>query len=203
MTTEFNDRAAYDRPLNDRLSDVPADDELDARDRRADDKAVTNDDDFDARDRRLDDEAVTNDDDFESRDRRVDDEAVVDNDEFESQDRRVDDKAVINDDEPTFTEAQQQPAPQQEARTNLFEDQEIEQFRVQWREVQACFVDEPRTAVRDADSLLSTMMDELKSHIDEQKRTLDGEWNRDTKDTEELRVAMQRYRSLFDQILSV
>jgi len=147
MTTEFNSRAAHDRPLNDRLSDVPDAD-------------------------------------------------------LEFEEPRVDDKAVINDDEPTFVEAQESVVPQQENRAHLFEDQDTERLRGQWLEVQARFVDEPRTAVRDADSLLSSMLDELKSHIDEQKRTLDGEWDRDTKDTEELRVAMQRYRSLFDQILS-
>lgn len=147
MTTEFNSRAAHDRPLNDRLSDVP-------------------------------------------------------DDEPAFEEPRADDKAVINDDEPVYAEPRDEAVPQQEARTRLFEDEETEQFRTQWRDVQARFVDEPGTAVKDADSLLSSMLDELKSHIDEQKRTLDGGWDRDTKDTEALRLAMQRYRSLFDQILS-
>jgi hypothetical protein len=163
MTTEFNDRPAHDRPLNDRFSDVPEFDEP-----RVDDKAVINDD--------LDD-----------------DKAVVDEDVY-------DDKAVVDED---HDDVQEPVVPQQNNRTHLFEDEETERFRAQWQEVQARFVDEPQSAVREADSLLSSMMDELKSHIDSQKQSLDGEWDRDTKDTEELRVAMQRYRSLFNQILSV
>jgi len=161
MTTEFNSRAAHDRPLNDRFSDV-SDDKTEFEEPRTDDNA-------------------------------------------ELAEPRADDKAVINDDEPVYADAETQETavPQQEeTRARLFGNEETEQFRSQWREVQAQFVDEPRTAVRDADSLLSSMLDELKSHVDEQKRTLDGGWDRDTKDTEELRVAMQRYRSLFDQILS-
>jgi hypothetical protein len=87
------------------------------------------------------------------------------------------------------------------ARTRLFEDQDVTRFREQWRELQASFVDEPRGAVREADTLVSQMMDTLTSQLAEQKRVLQGE--SDAVDTEQLRVALQRYRSLFDQMLQV
>jgi hypothetical protein len=87
------------------------------------------------------------------------------------------------------------------ARTRLFEDQDVTRFREQWRELQAGFVDEPRSAVREADTLVSQMMDRLTSQLAEQKRVLQGE--SDAVDTEQLRVALQRYRSLFDQMLQV
>jgi predicted lipid-binding transport protein (Tim44 family) len=87
------------------------------------------------------------------------------------------------------------------ARTRLFEDQDVARFREQWRELQAGFVDEPRGAVREADTLVSQMMDRLTSQLAEQKRVLQGE--SDAVDTEQLRVALQRYRSLFDQMLQV
>jgi len=87
------------------------------------------------------------------------------------------------------------------ARTRLFEDQDVTRFREQWRELQAGFVDEPRGAVREADTLVSQMMDALTAQLTEQKRALQGE--SDARDTEQLRVALQRYRSLFDQMLQV
>ncbi|SMD18482.1 hypothetical protein [Kibdelosporangium aridum] len=86
------------------------------------------------------------------------------------------------------------------ARSKLFGETEAEQYRVQWRELQANFVDEPRAAVREAETLVSQMMDALTSQLKEQKRALEGGSDRDT---EQLRVAMQRYRSLFDQMLQV
>jgi len=96
-------------------------------------------------------------------------------------------------------------APQNQApvaaRTRLFEDQDVTRFREQWRELQAGFVDEPRGAVREADTLVSQMMDSLTAQLAEQKRALQGE--SDAVDTEQLRVALQRYRSLFDQMLQV
>lgn len=98
-----------------------------------------------------------------------------------------------------------QKAPQNQApvaaRTRLFEDKDVNQFREQWRELQAGFVDEPRGAVREADTLVSQMMDTLTAQLAEQKRSLQGQ--SDAVDTEQLRVALQRYRSLFDQMLQV
>ncbi|RSM84904.1 hypothetical protein DMH04_18730 [Kibdelosporangium aridum] len=86
------------------------------------------------------------------------------------------------------------------ARSKLFAETEAEQYRMQWRELQANFVDEPRAAVREAETLVSQMMDVLTSQLKEQKRALEGGSDGDT---EQLRVAMQRYRSLFDQMLQV
>lgn len=86
-------------------------------------------------------------------------------------------------------------------RTRLFQDQDVTKYREQWRELQAGFVDEPRSAVREADTLVSKMLDTLTSQLTEQKRALQSE--SDAEDTERLRVAMQRYRSLFDQMLQV
>jgi len=204
MTTEFNDRAAHDRPLNDRFSDVPEEPAFDEA--RVDDKAVINDD--------HDNNRAVTDDDFDDKSRvndEFDDNRAVTNDDLDDKSRVNenfdDNKPVVDDDfddKAVATDDVREPvASQRTDRSNLFEDEEAERFRAQWREVQARFVDEPQSAVLEADSLLSSMMDELRSHIDSHKKSLDGEWNRDTKDTEELRVAMQRYRSLFDQILSV
>lgn len=84
----------------------------------------------------------------------------------------------------------------------LFEDREVERFREQWRELQSGFVDEPKSAVREADSLVSQMMDTFTAQLTERRRALTGAWDGDV-DTEELRVALRRYRVLFDQMLAV
>jgi hypothetical protein len=206
----FDDRDAYDRPLNDRLSDV-SDEDKTAREPAFDD-GVT---DKRHTDSTVDDRADDTVDDTTTVDTTTSDTALSDtttSDTTPSDTTTVDDKAVINDqpDESALAyddEAQQEPvatgSAQQETRTKLFEEHEAEQFRTQWREVQAGFVDEPRSAVREADSLVGKMLDDLKRHIDEQKRALNGDWDSDGKDTEELRLAFQRYRGLFDQILSV
>jgi hypothetical protein len=107
---------------------------------------------------------------------------------------------------PEVVKPPQQQRPDQQSAdedtaTQLFEDQEAERFRAQWRDLQAGFVDEPKSAVRDAEALVSQMLDSLTSHIAEQKQALVGEHNGD--DTEQLRVTLRRYRVLFDQILSV
>jgi hypothetical protein len=87
----------------------------------------------------------------------------------------------------------------EDGRKPLFGEREAEEFHSRWREVAASFVDEPRTAVREAETLVDKLMDELKAHLEEQKRSLLGERT----DTEELRIALRRYRSLADQILAV
>jgi hypothetical protein len=101
--------------------------------------------------------------------------------------------------------AQRQPtAEAEQASTRIFSEQDAERFRGQWRELQAAFVDEPRTAVQQADSLVTQLMDTLTSQLTEQKRALNGEWDRDGDvDTEALRLAMRRYRAVFDQMLLI
>lgn len=86
----------------------------------------------------------------------------------------------------------------------VFEDQDVERYREQWRELQSGFVDEPKSAVREADSLVSQMMETFTAHLTERKRALSGQWDGDgDRDTEQLRLALRRYRALFDQMLAV
>lgn len=86
----------------------------------------------------------------------------------------------------------------------LFAEGEVEAFRTQWRELQAAFVDSPQEAVRDADELVAQIMQNLAATFAEHKRTLEGQWSRgDEVQTEDLRLALRRYRSFFNQLLSV
>ncbi|MEU5692750.1 hypothetical protein [Actinosynnema sp. NPDC020468] len=88
--------------------------------------------------------------------------------------------------------------------TPLFTEDEAGGFRDEWRSLQADFVDSPRDAVQRADELVAQVIQSLATTFAEHKRTLEGQWQEgDQVETEELRLALRRYRSFFDQLLSV
>ena len=75
--------------------------------------------------------------------------------------------------------------------------------RGRWEGIQASFVDEPRRAVEEADSLVAELMRQLADSFAHERERLEGQWDRgDEVSTEDLRVALQRYRSFFDRLLS-
>jgi len=64
-------------------------------------------------------------------------------------------------------------------------------------------VDEPCRAVEHADSLVAGAMKRLAEFAD-QRAKLEGQWDRgDSVSTEDLRLALRRYRSFFGRLLSV
>jgi hypothetical protein len=86
----------------------------------------------------------------------------------------------------------------------LFKDDESGQFRTRWTEVQSAFVDSPRSAVERADSLVAETMKRLAEMFSDERKKLEGQWDRgDSVTTEDLRVALQRYRAFFDRLLNV
>jgi hypothetical protein len=86
----------------------------------------------------------------------------------------------------------------------LFPGNELEGLRTRWKEVQTAFVDEPRKAVEQADGLVASAMKRLAEVFAEERSKLEQQWDRgDNVSTEDLRVALQRYRSFFDRLLSV
>jgi inorganic triphosphatase YgiF len=77
-------------------------------------------------------------------------------------------------------------------------------FRTRWRDIQSGFVDEPRPAVEKADQLVAELMQRLAQSFSEQRKNLENQWEASEKiSTEELRVALTRYRSFFERLLSV
>lgn len=85
----------------------------------------------------------------------------------------------------------------------LFPGQEAESFRSRWTSIQAGFVDEPRQAVEQADELVAEVIQRLAQVFAEERKTLEGQWGQgDDADTEGLRVALRRYRSFFERLLS-
>lgn len=86
----------------------------------------------------------------------------------------------------------------------LFSSNELESLRTRWKEVQTGFVDEPRKAVEEADGLVASAMKRLAEVFSEERSGLERQWDGgDNVSTEDLRVALQRYRTFFDRLLSV
>jgi hypothetical protein len=86
----------------------------------------------------------------------------------------------------------------------LFADGVDRDFRNRWRDIQTGFVDEPRSAVEQADQLVAQLMQRLAQSFSEQRSNLEKQWEASEKvSTEELRVAFTRYRSFFERLLSI
>lgn len=88
-------------------------------------------------------------------------------------------------------------------RRPLFDDNELGTYRSRWDDVQARFVDDPRGTVKDADALVNDVMERLTQTFTDERSSLESQWS-EGKDasTEDLRVAMQRYRSFFARLLA-
>jgi hypothetical protein len=85
----------------------------------------------------------------------------------------------------------------------LLADEDAGGFRSRWNEIQVRFVDEPRGSVQKADGLVAEMMGRLTQMFSEERTRLEGQWERgDDVSTEDLRIALQRYRSFFERLLS-
>ena len=88
-------------------------------------------------------------------------------------------------------------------REPLFESADRNRFSESWTTIQAGFVDDPRDAVKEADALVAELMQRLAETFANERSRLESHWDRDEDvSTEDLRIALQRYRSFFDRLLS-
>ena len=86
----------------------------------------------------------------------------------------------------------------------LFSEQEAKDCRSRWSSIQTGFVDEPRKSVEQADELVAQTMQRLAESFSQQKKQLETAWEKsEAISTEELRIALRRYGSFFDRLLSV
>jgi hypothetical protein len=86
----------------------------------------------------------------------------------------------------------------------LLAEDEAGDLRRHWEQIQGGFVDEPRRAVEEADQLVAAAMKRLAEVFATERSQLEGQWDRgDDVSTEDLRVALRRYRSFFERLLSV
>ncbi len=94
-------------------------------------------------------------------------------------------------------------APEEE-RAALFAGNEANELRARWDSIQVGFVDEPRKAVQEADALVSSTIKRLSEVFANERQNLEHQWGRNENvSTEDLRVALRRYRSFFSRLLAI
>jgi hypothetical protein len=85
----------------------------------------------------------------------------------------------------------------------LLPKDDAEGLMARWQEIQVRFVDDPRDAVSDADGLVAELIDRLTRGFADERSELEGRWEQGSEvSTEDLRVALQRYRSFFQRLLA-
>jgi hypothetical protein len=118
----------------------------------------------------------------------IDERGHIDAREMASQQRNVSDARELTDD---------RPMP-------MFAGAEAAGYRTQWDAIQTGFVDEPRKAVQEADALVALVMKRLSEVFTNERTSLEHQWGEgDEISTEDLRVALRRYRSFFERLLSL
>jgi len=86
----------------------------------------------------------------------------------------------------------------------LFSGNEANALRAKWDAVQVAFVDAPRDAVEHADNLVAETMKRLAEVFAAERTKLEAQWNKgEDVSTEDLRLALRRYRSFFSRLLSI
>jgi hypothetical protein len=144
-------------------------------------------------------------------------EVVTDN--VTAEDRRLEPTAL---DDPTVDDTTSVPASTVAASTVTFDPNapllgDPVGLRASWQQAAAEFVDDPRAAVADAAELVEHTAQTLIGALQQRQRQLRGQWEtgpaagvsgsaatvggtNGTVDTEELRLLMQSYRALFNQL---
>jgi hypothetical protein len=95
-------------------------------------------------------------------------------------------------------------AKTEEELSPLFSADEANNLHAKWDSVQVAFVDEPRQAVEEADRLIAATMKRLAEIFAEERQKLEQQWDKgDNVSTEDLRIALRRYRSFFTRLLRI
>lgn len=104
--------------------------------------------------------------------------------------------------EPMSAPAQAETPLQPDAQ--LLEPEDTRDFQGRWDAVQQRFVDDPRRSVAEADDLVADVVQRLSALFEADRMLLERQWSEGQQaSTEDLRIALQRYRSFFHRLLSV
>src|SRR4029434_2839034 len=86
---------------------------------------------------------------------------------------------------------------------SLFHDEEGRGFRTRWDAIQTGVVAQARAAVEQANALVGEMVKRLTDTFGAERTKLDSQWSQGKEvSTEDLRIALKRYRSFFELRLS-
>ena len=96
------------------------------------------------------------------------------------------------------------PSSEPSTARSLFADNDLSGLRSRWDDVQAAFVDNPKECVQKADTLVAEVVEQLTTGFSEARTRLEAQWARgESVSTEDLRIALKRYRDFFERLLSV
>jgi len=85
----------------------------------------------------------------------------------------------------------------------LVPENEAGGLRDRWSSIQANFVDEPQSAVEEADTLVAEVIQSLAKRFADERTKLDDQWHGGGEaSTEDLRQALRHYRSFFQRLLA-
>jgi hypothetical protein len=77
-----------------------------------------------------------------------------------------------------------------------------EHLRTRWNDIQGRFVDDPRSAVQQADALVSEVVEKIIQMFANEHSLLESQWKQgDDVSTEDLRKALQHYRTFFNRLV--
>jgi len=94
--------------------------------------------------------------------------------------------------------------PQPENPRPLLPGDPVEELHTRWDAIQTGFIDDPRMAVKDADSLVESAMKQISAAFAGKREHLRQQWDRgDQVSTEDLRLALQQYRAVFARLKSM
>jgi hypothetical protein len=97
-----------------------------------------------------------------------------------------------------------EPSSEPSTERSLFADNDLSGLRSRWDDVQAAFVDDPKECVHKADTLVAEVVEQLTTGFSDARSRLEAQWARgENASTEDLRVALKRYRDFFQRLLSV
>lgn len=85
----------------------------------------------------------------------------------------------------------------------LLGESEAQELKSSWNDIQVRFVDDPRTAVEEADALVADVMQRVARVFANEREKMENRIATEKMSTEDLRVALQRYRSFFNRLLSL
>lgn len=85
----------------------------------------------------------------------------------------------------------------------LLAEAEAQAYRTRWQDIQGQFVDAPRQAVEQGDQLVAEVIQHVAEVFAKERTKLEEQWSKGGEaDTEDLRVALQRYRAFFERLLA-
>ena len=113
-------------------------------------------------------------------------------------------RPVTDRDARAVADAEARPIAAEDTPVSLFHDEEGRGFRTRWDGIQTGFVDQPRAAVEQADALVAEMLKRLTDGFGSERARLESQWSRGQEvSTEDLRIALKRYRSFFERLLAI